>query len=228
MSGNTHPKVATLENISIEIHQLRTQKETLEHTWEQFRNENGTITQYIKSGLNQEERNTLSEILQEYLTNIRISGPTLEKRRAFFSSIEVFISEEKKESFEVYKNTGFDFETERTQLKKQIEEKQLEKDNRTDILRTHIADNALERRSRIQSRVEPLLRERLDVFISNPGFQTLSAERKQLVFGRILSKIQAQQSLLERSELQTTVVLDRIETYKVIESIMQEYIKSWN
>jgi len=35
------------------------------------------------------------------------------------------------------------------------------------------------------------------------------------------------QSELETSGIKTTVVLDRIETYKVVESIMKEYISKW-
>jgi len=73
-------------------------------------------------------------------------------------------------------------EIERLELQETIQDTESQKAARTDILRTHIADNALERRQNIQQRIESILRERLDNYIANDTFNELSPERKTLVF----------------------------------------------
>ena len=211
----------------MDINTLQWQKVELQSSWESFRNEHGSITDFIKKNLTQSERTSLSILLNTYLSDIRENINLLETRKNFFHNISPYIDEEKYTLYEVYKETWFRFEQERKEINDKLQEKQVLREERTDLLKTYIADNALERRERIQARIEPILREKLNSFIVNPWFQEISAERKILVFWRILSKIQEQRSLLETSWLETSVVLDRIETYGVVESIMQEYIDTW-
>lgn len=226
LSSNVHAS-ESLRDIDSDISSLQWQKVELQSSWENFRNEYGGITDFIKKDLSPSEKISLWSLLNTYLEEIRKTNNTLELRKNFFQMISPYIDKEKYTLYETYKETWFRFEEERKEINDRLQERKEQREERTDLLKTYIADNALERRDRIQSRVEPLLRERLNVFTTNPWFQELSQERKILVFWRILSKIQEQHSILENTEPQTSVILDRIATYTVIESIMQEYINIW-
>lgn len=217
----------SLREIDLDISTLQWQKIELQSSWENFRNEYGSITDFIKKELSPSERSSLSLLLNTYLEDIRNTDNALELRKNFFQNISPYIDQEKYALYETYKEIWFRFEEERKEINEKLQERKEQREERTDILKTYIADNALERRDRIQSRVEPLLRSRLDIFIENPWFQDLPLERKALVFWRILSKIQEKRSLLETSWLETSVVLDRIATYWVIEDTMREYIEIW-
>ena len=225
--GNGDTLVTSLDSYDQRLLELRTQKEDLNNSWEEFRSTHGGITDFIKNELSSTEKQNLSLIVENYLEQIRDHRDDLEIRKTFFSSIEGFIDWEKKWLFEKYRDTSVNIENERLELTRLIRDTETQKEARTDILRTHIADNALERRQNIRQRIEPILRERLDAYTLNGAFKKLPDERKALIFWRILGRIQMKQSELESSWIKTTVVLDRIETYTIIESIMLEYIRSW-
>lgn len=220
-------QVSSLDKYDQRIEELHIQKNNLDSSWEEFRSTYGWITNFIAKDLSDDRRNELAAIVETYLTLSRENHKNITIRKDFFTSLERFIDTEKVWSFEKYREKSISIENERLELSELIKDTELQKQARTDILRTHIADNALERRHNIRLRVEPILRERLEWYIANEAFRKLSDDRKALVFWRILWKIQMQQSDLESSGIQTTVVLDRIETYKIIESIMLEYISFW-
>ncbi len=220
-------QVASLEILENRIEVLQEQKSHLELSWEKFREDNGWITDFIREDLHQDDRKALADIVENYLTEIQYRRNDIDFRKQFYSDIEFFIDSEKKELYQTYRDMSVNIEIERLELQETIQDTESQKAARTDILRTHIADNALERRQNIQQRIESILRERLDNYIANDTFNELSPERKTLVFWKILWRIQMKQSELETSGIKTTVVLDRIETYKVVESIMKEYISKW-
>ena len=224
---NNDTEVSSLESYDRQIIELQAQKEQLNTSWEEFRTTHGSITDFIKEDLSDTEKKSLSSIVETYLAELRINREDISVRKIFFNDIAEFINTEKIELFEQYIAMSVHTETERQQLTGLIRELKDQKQARTDMLRTQIADNANTRRLNIKQRIEPLLRERLDTFVETKGFQNLPNERKALVFWRILWRIQIQQSQLELSEVKTTVILDRIETYKVIEAIMLEYINLW-
>ena len=224
---NNDTKISSLESYDRQIIELQTQKEQLNTSWEEFRSTYGSITDFIKKDLSDEEKKNLSTTVESYLAELRINRENITVRKIFFNDIAKYIHTEKQKLFEQYITTSVHTETERQQLTWLIRQLEDQKQARTDMLRTQIADNALERRQNIKQRIESLLRERLDTFIESKGFQNLPNERKTLIFWRILWRMQLQQSQLELSEVKTTVILDRIETYKVIEVIMLEYIDSW-
>ena len=223
----TNEQISRLETYDKKIEELRLQKSELETSWEDFRNTYGWITEFISKNLSANDREELNTIVTHYLALSRETSQNIETRNTFLKSLEKFIDEDKKSNFEKYRTVSMSIESERLELNTLIKNTEQLKQERTDILRTHIADNALERRQLIKERIEVLLRQRLDSFISNENFIKLPNDRKILVFWRILWRIQMQQSELEASGIKTTVQLDRIETYKAIEAIMLEYINSW-
>lgn len=223
----TNEQISRLETYDKKIEELRLQKSELETSWEDFRNTYGWITEFISKNLSANDREELNTIVTHYLALSRETSQNIETRNTFLKSLEKFIDEDKKSNFEKYRTVSMNIESERLELNTLIKNTEQLKQERTDILRTHIADNALERRQLIKERIEVLLRQRLDSFISNENFIKLPNDRKILVFWRILWRIQMQQSELEASGIKTTVQLDRIETYKAIEAIMLEYINSW-
>lgn len=106
--------------------------------------------------------------MNRYLEDIRLNTNTIELRKNFFDSITPYIDISKYSLYEKYKEAGFRFEEEQKSINDQLQEKKELRDERTDLLKTYIADNALERRERIQSRIAPLLRDRLNIFTQNP------------------------------------------------------------
>ena len=224
---NQDTSVSSLDAYDKRISELRLQKNSLDTSWENFRNTYWGITDFIDTDLSSAQRERLAIIVENYLANLRENREDTNLRKDFFISIEEFIDSEKAELFERYRKKSMSIENERIELATLIRNTENQRQARTDILRSHIADNALERRQNIKQRIEPILRERLNAYVENESFKKLPDNRKALVFWRILWRIQMKQSELESSWVKTTVVLDRIETYKVIETIMIEYINSW-
>ena len=174
--------ISSLESYDRQIIELQNQKEQLNTSWEEFRSTYGSITDFIKKDLSDEEKKTLSTIVESYLAELRTNREDISVRKIFFNDISEFINTEKKEQFKQYITMSVHTETERQQLTGLIRQLEYQKQARTDMLRTQIADNALERRQNIKERIEPLLRERLDTFVESSSFQNLPNERKVLIF----------------------------------------------
>jgi hypothetical protein len=180
--GYHDTQVSSLDDYNQQIIHLQEQKENLSTSWEEFRNSNGTLTDFIKTNLSQKEREKLTSIVELYLNNLRENKADMQLRKKFYLDIKPFVEDGKQEHFKKYSDMSINVETERQILSENIKETEEQKQARTDLLRTQIADNALDRRQNIKQRIEPLLRERLDTYTKSETFQRLHNDRKALVF----------------------------------------------
>jgi len=241
-------KPASLREIWDNIQELEQEKRLLEYKWKSFIIWWNSLSDYVRDDISDEEKSELEfivelhiqntdtfrieleELVQNWTSEDEISSKKTEwiqLKKEFYTSLLSYIQDEKIESYKSYIESDLLLNEKSKDVSTEIQIKTVKKQERVEYLQEKINNNKELLRSKIESRVWTMVRERLDTFIERETFRSLSLEDKTLIFQKLITKIDEKISELEFQTDITSVIEEKIILFRVVQDILWEYIDNF-
>ncbi len=238
-------KPQTVKEMQSEIKTLEKEKEILEFKWNTFRIWNENLGDIIRWEMTPDDKSKLETLLVNYtslknkidtdIANAVERGQETgglqielsELKRSLYMKLIPYIEEGKIGAFKLYIESDINYNEKSKEVATEIEEKEVERNERVEKIKDDIEENAEVLREQIRVKITTGLQVKLDEFIAQEKFQWLRDESKILLFERLISKLQTKKESLEDTVNPTSIIEERIFLYEVVQETLYWYIQNW-
>ena len=241
-------KPQSIRELWKDINTLEQEKNLLVFKWKTFVVWWNSLSDLVRAEVSDAEKAEIEQVLNSYLDQKNIyteelnaalenqdEGEYIEDIKSnmiqnkiwFYSGLLPYIEASKAEEFKLYIDSDLKLNEKSREVSVDIDRKNIERQERVEVLQERIKDNKELLRYNIEERVNKLVQSRLEEFTKKESFINLSNEQKIEVFDRLVVKIDILIDKLEALENTTSVVEEKIILYQVVQDILQWFIDSW-
>lgn len=238
-------KMETIQEMQENIESLESEKTRLDFKWNTFLIWNETLWDLMRIDLSDADKQYIENLVISYKDSqdkyewkitraIELWKPTHEitrdffhEKKDFYMGLVQFIQIEKLESYAKYINSDLIYNEKSQEVGNQIEQKTLQREERIEEIQSQIDSNTALLRERIKQKVTQRVTQRLDAFVQQEKFQSLSNGWKVIMFEKLILKVEQKLQLLEESEISSANLEESYFLYGVIREILEEYILNW-
>ena len=235
----------TLQQWQEEINALKKQENILQFKWSTFQLWNESIGDIMKVGLDSSQRIELESIITSYIESrdeeeknlaksvsawrdvSGIKTILLEWKHQFYKDLIPYIEIRKLESFKNYIDSDLNYNEKSKNIQTQIEQKDIEQNERIEELYDDRDDHARDLRKQIEAAIKLQVQWKLDQFVAKQDFAKLNADVKIEVFTKIIQKFETAIDTLEDNASPTRALEERIIGLEIVVEILQSYIDTW-
>lgn len=232
-----------IKELQENLQELSNEKSGLKDTWEQFRQENGKIVNFIKENLSEESKQTIENLVEKYYadkdilekklreiaSNLEdtqnIKWEILKLKLTLYKELVSYIEPTKLQEYVNYIKGNIEIEKKDNEIAEDIYRKEEILERKVDTIKEKIAENKKILDEKMQNAVQEKLNEKIKSILDNQKFQTLSYESKTQIFSSVLKKSQEKKWLLQQIEFKTSLVQKKIEIYEIVEQKLIEVIQ---
>lgn len=238
-------KRETVQQMQENIESLEREKIHLDFKWDTYRIWNSALGELIKPELSEKDKEILEEIIIDYKDSEdeyegkvsraleswkdieQIKKDFLYKKQDFYLSLIKYIQLNRLEEYTEYVNSDLNYNERSNSVATEIEQKNIEKEERIEEIQNQIESNTNILRERIREKVTSRVTARLNLFITEEKFNSLSNGWKIIVFQKLQWKVQIKMDQLKSQE-NIEGLEEKLFPYEVIMEILQKYIDDWN
>lgn len=232
-----------IKELQENLQELSNEKSGLKDTWEQFRQENGKIVNFIKENLSEESKQTIENLVEKYYadkdilekklreiaSNLEdtqnIKWEILKLKLTLYKELVSYIEPTKLQEYVNYIKGNIEIEKKDNEIAEDIYRKEEILERKVDTIKEKIAENKKILDEKMQNAVQEKLNEKIKSILDNQKFQALSYESKTQIFSSVLKKSQEKKWLLQQIEFKTSLVQKKIEIYEIVEQKLIEVIQ---
>ena len=236
-------RVETIKELRENITELETKKRQLKEDWQNFLSENGSIQDFLKEDIAEEDEARLREIIDLYSiykqrlnTELEVSNDdtkieTLKKellnlKQDLYKKLVYFIKIEKLDDFLTFVRWDLSVNEKRKDVDEEIDEDTKKLEEKVQVIRDKIQENKRVLDERIRVVIEKKLDEKISKILSDERFTKLDIEAKKQLFVITLEKLRVRKEVLVSMTNKTSLVDKKIETYNIIEQKLIE-VMNW-
>jgi len=197
-----------IKELQENLQELSNEKSGLKDTWEQFRQENGKIVNFIKENLSEESKQTIENLVEKYYadkdilekrlreiaSNLEdtqnIKGEILKLKLTLYKELISYIEPTKLQEYVNYIKGNIEIEKKDNEIAEDIYRKEEILERKVDTIKEKIAENKRILDEKMQNAVQEKLNEKIKSILDNQKFQALSYESKTQIFSSVLKKSQ--------------------------------------
>jgi len=197
-----------IKELQENLQELSNEKSGLKDTWEQFRQENGKIVNFIKENLSEESKQTIEDLVEKYYadkdilekklreiaSNLEdtqnIKGEILKLKLTLYKELVSYIEPTKLQEYVNYIKGNIEIEKKDNEIAEDIYRKEEILERKVDTIKEKIAENKRILDEKMQNAVQEKLNEKIKSILDNQKFQALSYESKTQIFSSVLKKSQ--------------------------------------
>ncbi len=232
------PKVQTIKEIQENIVFLEQEKKNLEFQWSSFRIGNGTLKDFIRTDLEQNEKSTLESLVLSYIEktrkiqeNIKTDSDSqkelLLKKQDFYVSLVSYIEIERLANFKNFVAADLLLYEKTKDVSLEIEQKNIEKQERVITYEAQAQENGERIRTQVQEKIYSQVQGKLNIFVQQEKFQTLANESKISIFQNFSDKLSQKSQEIKNTQNPTRIIEDKVYLYEVVQNILESYISQW-
>ena len=232
-------KTETIKELRESITELESEKKRLKEDWQNFLSENGSIQDFLKEDIAEEDEARLREIIDLYSiykqrlnTELEVSNDdtkieTLKKellnlKQDLYKKLVYFIKIEKLDDFLTFVRWDLSVNEKRKDVDQEIDEDTKKLEEKVQVIRDKIQENKRVLDERIRVVIEKKLDEKISKILSDERFTKLDIEAKKQLFVITLEKLRVRKEVLVSMTNKTSLVDKKIETYNIIEQKLIE------
>ena len=236
-------KTETIKELRESITELESEKKRLKEDWQNFLSENGSIQDFLKEDIAEEDEARLREIIDLYSiykqrlnTELEVSNDdtkieTLKKellnlKQDLYKKLVYFIKIEKLDDFLTFVRWDLSVNEKRKDVDEEIDEDTKKLEEKVQVIRDKIQENKRVLDERIRVVIEKKLDEKISKILSDERFTKLDIEAKKQLFVITLEKLRVRKEVLVSMTNKTSLVDKKIETYNIIEQKLIE-VMNW-
>lgn len=241
-------KPQSIRELWEDINTLEQEKKLLVFKWKTFVVWWNSLSDLVRAEVSDEEKAEIEQVLNSYLDqkNIytkdlntalenqdklesieEIKSNMIQNKIWFYSNLLPYIEASKADDFKLYIDSDLKLNEKSREVSVDIDRKNIERQERVEVLQERIKDNKELLRYNIEERVNTLVTSRLEEFTKKESFLNLPNEQKIEVFDRLIKKIDTLIDKLKALENTTSVVEEKIILYQVVQDILQWFIDTW-
>ncbi len=232
----------TIRELQRNIQNLNEEKES---KWENFRQENGKINDFIEAKIGNDELQKIEEIVNNYYTKKEeLEKSIAEKTKGWESTKEIkdellkikldlykklvpYIKKDQLQEYLSYIKWNIETEQEDKNIKEEIIKNQEIIDKKVSLIKEKIEENKKVLEVKIEEAVKQKLNEKINKILNNGNFKVLQLTSKKSIFESTLEKITAKKETLEKIENKTSIVQKKIEVYEIVEDKLKEVMNGF-
>jgi hypothetical protein len=227
----------TIRELQRNIQNLNEEKES---KWENFRQENGKINDFIEAKIGNEELQKIEEIVNSYYikkeeleksiaektkggeSKKEIKDELLKIKLDLYKKLVPYIKKDQLQEYLSYIKWNIETEQEDKNIKEEIIKNQEIIDKKVSLIKEKIEENKKVLEVKIEEAVKKKLDEKINKILNNGNFKALQLTSKKSIFESTLEKMTAKKETLKKIENKTSIVQKKIEVYEIVEDKLKE------
>lgn len=231
---NSADENKSIKELHEDIKDLKLRKQNILSLWDSFSSNDGKLRDFIKDDVTEQELSEIEWFVKIFIhrkqqielnNNLSdINAELVKNKLDFFKSLTGYVKPEKLRDYLEYIKWNIELVKENQEIKDVIIKKEELLDKKVEIIKEKIESNNKLLSDKIVQLVNIKIDEKVSAILKNPRFIALNEVQKKLVFETTLKKIIEKRVWLQNIHDQTSLLQQKIEIFKVIETKLSQFI----
>ncbi len=237
-------KPQTLREMQEVNQDLEQEQQNLEFKWVTFRS-TSALWDFLKKDLSDLEREELEMIVVNYSKKIerlekkiettqedteilqKLRKDVLLLKQNFYKNLIVYMQVEKLNDFLRYINLDLSYREKSKDVAIELDRKNIERNERVAEIQEKIKDNTKRLHNQIKLKIMRRVWEKLDSFVSQKKFQSLSNQGRIQIFEKLIEKLSQKKQKLKSTSEATSFLEEKLLIYEIVEKMLFSYLEKW-